>query len=118
MKKILLICHLDKSKSSGQEAKTLDIIKSLRDAGHDVEIFNYGKMNLFQKLVLFKRKIKKVDTAILMPGGRKALSFYCSLLKRYLNKILIHYIVVGGWITDYYSEQKNNGTFKFLKKRT
>lgn len=116
MKKILMICHLDGSKTSGQEAKTLDVIDQFRKRGFFVEILNYGQLSLMNILIIFSKMIKKVDTVVLMPGGRKALSFFCHLLSRYVRKKRIHYVVVGGWVSDYYIRNKKKKTFSILKR--
>ena len=116
MKKILVVCHLDKSSTSGQEAKTNDIIEVLKNNGYCVSIFNYGCMSMFKRIFLFLKRIKTNETIILMPGGRRALSLYCHLLFPFLNKKNIHYVVVGGWVSDYYLEGHSSRTFKFLRK--
>lgn len=111
-KKVLVICHLTGSRCDGQETKTQDTIHFLEDNGFSVDILNYGKLNLFGKIFISLKEIKKHKKIVLMPGGIKALKFYSFLIGK--NKD-IHYMTIGGWIVDYLKLPKYKSVFKKMK---
>lgn len=104
---VLVICHLTDSKCNGQVAKTNDVISFLKKNGYNVTILNYGKMNSFQKLFLSKRIIKKYEKIVLMPGGKKALFFYSSLIAKLKIKNS-HYVAIGGWVQKLLDDKRIN----------
>ena len=114
-KKILVICHITNSNCNGQVAKTKDTIFYLRNHGFEVDVLNYGKLNIFQKVFISKKKIKQHDKIIIMPGGKNALFFYARLIQKY-KKQNAHYLVVGGWVLSLLSEKKYSRKIKLLKK--
>ena len=104
---ILVICHLTDSKCNGQVAKTNDVISFLKKNKYNVTVLNYGKMNTFQKLFFSKGIIKKFKNVILMPGGKKALFFYSSLITK-LKISNSHYIAIGGWVQKLLEDKRIN----------
>lgn len=112
--KILVICHLTDSKSNGQIAKTNDIISFLKKHGYEVDILNYGKFNIFQKIFSSKRIIKDYEKIVLMPGGKNALFYYINLLTK-LHKTNTHYVAIGGWVLNLLNDSKNKKYFDKLK---
>ena len=114
MEKILVICHLTDSKCNGQVAKTKDVINFLKDNGYQVDILNYGKMNVFGRIFKSKSEIKKHKCIILMPGGKKALFFYTKLISRRKDKNA-HYVAIGGWVLNLLKDKKNTKVFNKLK---
>lgn len=113
-KKVLLICHLTESKSNGQVAKSRDTYDYLKENGYDVEILNYGKLNVFQKVFLSRKLIKKHERIVLMPGGKKALFYYINLITKF-KKTNAHYVAIGGWVLSLLSDSKNDRYFQKLK---
>lgn len=113
-KKVLLICHLTESKSNGQVAKTRDTCAYLKENGYDVEILNYGKLNVFQKVFISHKLIKKHERIVLMPGGKKALFYYINLITKH-RKSNAHYVAIGGWVLSLLNDSKNDQYFKKLK---
>lgn len=114
MDKILVICHLTDSKCNGQVAKTKDTISFLEKNGYQVDVLNYGKLNVFQRVFKSIKEIKKHTAIIMMPGGKKALFFYTRLISK-LKKKNTHYIAIGGWVLSLLNEQKNHKIFSRLK---
>lgn len=111
---ILVICHLTNSKSNGQISKTTDIIQFLRNHDYEVNILNYGKLNLIQKVLFSRKVVKKYNKIVLMPGGKRALFFYTNLLIN-LKKTNIHYVAIGGWVLNLLNDKKYKKYFDKLK---
>lgn len=112
--KLLLICHLTDSKCNGQVAKTTDTYHFLIENGYDVTILNYGKLNIFQKIFLSRKMIKRFDKIVLMPGGKKALFYYSNLIYKY-KKSNAHYVAIGGWVLSLLNDKRNEKYFNKLK---
>lgn len=112
---VLVICHINESNCNGQIAKTKDVCRYLERNNFNVHILNYGKMNFFKKLFYSTKCIKKFDSIVLMPGGKRALFFYTSIIHK-LKKKNSHYVAIGGWVLSLLKDRKNEKFFKGLKK--
>lgn len=115
MKKILVICHIDKNKFDGQQSKTNDVISCFKRNGYDVEILNYGKRFILPLLVSSFRRIKSHNNILIMPGGKKALFLY-SFISRFFKYKNFYYLAVGGWVTDLIQNESSKRKLKPLKK--
>lgn len=113
--KLLVICHINDSNCNGQIAKTKDVCAFLEKEGFQVDLLNYGKMNSFAKLFLSKQTIKKYDKVVLMPGGKKALFYYITLIHK-LKIENAHYVAIGGWVLALLKDEKNKKYFDYLKE--
>ncbi len=113
--KLLVICHINNSNCNGQIAKTKDVCAFLNKEGYQVDLLNYGKMNIFQKLFSSKNIIKKYDKVVLMPGGKKALFFYINIIHQLKIKNA-HYVAIGGWVLTLLKDEKNKKYFDYLKE--
>ena len=111
-KNVLVICHLTGSKCDGQETKTRDTINFLKKNGFRVDVLNYGKLDFFKKIFVSLKEIRKHKKIVLMPGGIKALKFYSILIKRTKE---IHYMTIGGWISDFIQSKKMAFFIKKMK---
>ena len=109
---ILIICHLTGSKCDGQETKTKDTIKFLEKHGFTVDVFNYGKLNTFSKIIRSMQVIHKYKRIVIMPGGMNALMFFSLFFRK---KQDIHYMTIGGWIIKYFGNSKYSYVYKKMK---
>ncbi len=115
MKKILVICHIDKNKFDGQQSKTNDVISSFEKRGYEIEILNYGHKNILSLFFVSLKQIKKHNNVLLLPGGRKALFFYTFLSRIFKNKNF-YYLAVGGWVVDLIQNKKYERKLSPLKR--
>ena len=109
---ILVICHLTGSLCTGQESKTIDTINYLKSKHYYVSIFNYGKYNFIKTVTKSICLLKNFKKVVLMPGGINALRFFTTIIP---NNKDVHYMTIGGWITNYVTSKKNIIT-KRMKK--
>lgn len=112
--KALVICNIDNHQSNGQTVRTEDTISFLSKHGFEIDVLNYGILNVFQKFFISKREIKEHEKIIIMPGGKKALKFYTKLVTK-LKKTNTHYVTVGGWLVNLINDKKCSKTFSRLK---
>ena len=115
MKRILVICHIEKNRYDGQQSKTNDIIASFKNRGYDVDILNYGLYSILRLIILSIKKIKSHNSILLLPGGRKALYTFV-FLSRFFKKKNFYYLAVGGWVTDLILNKRSRRKLKPLKK--
>lgn len=112
---VLVVCHLVEGRFDGQQAKTNDVISSLKKKGIRIDILNYGKLGKLRAPFASYRKIKKYSNILIMPGGKKALFLYVSLSKLFKNKNF-YYLAVGGWIEDLVLNRRYHHKLDGLKK--
>ena len=104
---------------NGQTIKTKIVTKELKKQVGDENVFTvdtYGGIKVLPKL-FFKSitALKKSKNVIILPA-HNGIKFFVPVLS-FFNKIFkrkLHYIVIGGWLTEYLKDKK--GIIKKLKK--
>lgn len=114
MKRILVICHLEKNRFDGQQSKTNDVIVALKNRGFVIDILNYGQISPLLIVSKSLKTIRNYSDILLMPGGKKALFLYV-FLSKFFKKKNFYYLAVGGWVVDLIQNKKTRNKLKNLK---